>query len=87
MYTQRWDSLTAVGANMVIQQMLNACIAEYRAGHCFDNATEENIVEQFDGLAQTLFDLEQHYNEQSVTLKILDIFITVQVIFLKEESA
>lgn len=84
---QRLDNLTAEGISVIIQQMLANCVAEYRAGNCPDpNATEESIFDDFDELMQTLFKLEQSHNEQSMTFKILDTFITVQVIFAEEST-
>lgn len=87
MSVERWDNLSAQETSVLIQQMLNNCIADYRAGYCLDpDATEESIVDNFNELTQTLFDLEQSHDEQSVTFKILHGFITVQVIYPKEES-
>lgn len=85
MNAQRWDSLSAQKANVLVQQMLTNCIAEYRICRCVGlDVTEESIVDSFNELTQTLADLEQNHNEQSVTFKIFHTFVTVQVIFGEE---
>lgn len=50
------------------------------------NLTEENITEQFNALVGAVNILEQKHDSRSLTFKILKAYITVQVIFPKEES-
>lgn len=87
MNVQRWDSLSAQEASDLIQQMFANCIAEYQAGRCVGlDVTEESLFNSFDELLQTLLDLEQNHNGQSMTFHIFHTFITVQVIFAEEST-
>lgn len=52
----------------------------------FPVVTEFDIVRMFSKITETLSVLEQEHNPNSVTLKILNSYVTVQVIFPKEES-
>lgn len=52
----------------------------------FPDVNEFDIVRMFGAITEVLGIAEQEHNPNSVTLKILNAYVTVQVIFPKEES-
>lgn len=52
----------------------------------FPDVTEFDIARMFGAITETLSVLEQEHNSNAVTLKILNAYVTVQVIFSEEET-
>lgn len=52
----------------------------------FPDVNEFDIARMFSKITETLSVLEQEHNSNSVTLKILNAYVAVQVIFPKEET-
>lgn len=80
--------------NMDIHE-LNRWIRETMTGYIndinnhpdlFPDVNEFDIVRMFGAITETLSVLEQEGNSNSVTLKFLNAYVTVQVIFPEEES-
>ena len=52
----------------------------------FPDVTEFDIARMFGAITETLSVLEQEHNSNPITLKILNAYVTVQVIFSEEET-
>lgn len=73
--------------NCWIREMMTECNIDINNNpDLFPDVNEFDIVRMFGAIAETLSALEQDHNSNSVTLKILNAYVTVQVIFPKEES-
>ena len=84
---QRYDNMDIHELNRWIRGMLVECNIDI-SNHpdLFPDVNEFDVVEMFGKITETLSALEQEGNSNSVTLKILNAYVTVQVIFPKEES-
>ena len=84
---QRYDNMDIHELNRWVRGMLAECNIDI-SNHpdLFPDVNEFDVVEMFGKITETLSALEQEHNSNSVTLKILNAYVTVQVIFPKEES-
>lgn len=84
---QRYDNMDIHELNCWIRAMMTDCNIDIN-NHpdLFPDVNELDIVRIFSAIVETLSVLEQEGNSNSVTLKILNAYVTVQVIFPKEES-
>ena len=84
---QRYDNMDRYELNCWIREMMTECNIDIN-NHpdLFPDVNEFDIVRMFGAITETLSALEQEHNSNSVTLKILNTYVTVQVIFPKEES-
>jgi hypothetical protein len=84
---RRYANMDIHELNHWIQAMMTDCNI-YINNHpdLFPDVNEFDIVRMFSKITETLSVLEQEHNPNSVTLKILNSYVTVQVIFPKEES-
>ena len=84
---QRYNIMDVYELNCWIREMMTECNIDIN-NHpdLFPDVNEFDIVRMFGAIAETLSALEQDRNSNSVTLKILNAYVTVQVIFPKEES-
>ncbi len=72
----RWIRVMKADCNMDINNYPNL----------FPEVNELDIARMFDKITETLSVLEQEHNSNSVTLRILNAYVTVQVIFPEGES-
>ena len=72
----RWIRVMMADCNMDINNYPNL----------FPDVNELDIARMFDKITETLSVLEQEHNSNSVTLRILNAYVAVQVIFPEEES-
>lgn len=87
LFIKRYDGMTAEEASEWIQRWLAGSIAQYREGIIpFAISKEQDIVDEFYKIIETINDLEEHHVVESTTLKVLDSYVTVQVIFPEGES-
>lgn len=84
---QRYDNMDSHELNRWIREMMTECNIDIN-NHpdLFSDVNEFDIVRMFSAITETLSVLEQEHNSNSVTLKILNAYVTVQVIFPKEGS-
>lgn len=84
---QRYDNMDIHELNRWVRGMLTECNIDI-SNHpdLFPDVNEFDVVEMFGKITETLSVLEQEGNSNSVTLKILNAYVTVQVIFPEEES-
>ena len=80
---QRYDNMDIHELNRWIRAMMTDCNIDIN-NHpdLFSDVNEFDIARMFGALSV----LEQEHNSNTVTLKILNAYVTVQVIFPKEES-
>lgn len=79
--------MTAEEATEWIQRWLAGSIAQYREGIIpFAISKEQDIVHEFYKIVEIINDLEERHVVESATLKVLDSYVTVQVIFPDEEA-
>ena len=73
--------------NRWIREMMTDCNIDIN-NHpdLFPDVNEFDIARMFGAITETLSVLEQEHNSNTVTLKILNAYVTVQVIFPEEES-
>lgn len=73
--------------NRWIQAMMTDCNIDIN-NHpdLFPDVNEFDIARMFSKITEALSVLEQEHNSNTVTLKILNAYVTVQVIFPKEET-
>lgn len=87
LFIKRYDGMTAEEASEWIQRWLAGSIAQYREGIIpFAISKEQDIVDEFYKIIEIINDLEKRRVVESITLKVLDSYVTVQVIFSEEES-
>lgn len=87
LFIKRYDGMTAEEATEWIQRWLAGSIAQYREGIIpFAISKEQDIVHEFYKIVETINDLEERHVVESTTLKVLDSYVTVQVIFPDEEA-
>lgn len=87
LFIKRYDGMTAEEATEWIQRWVAVSIAQYREGIIsFAISKEQDIVHEFYKIVETINNLEEHHVVESTTLKVLDSYVTVQVIFPEEES-
>ena len=73
--------------NRWIREMMTDCVIDIdNHPDLFPDVNEFDIVRMFSKITETLSVLEQEHNPNSVTLKILNAYVTVQVIFPEGES-
>lgn len=73
--------------NCWIREMMTECNIDINNNpDLFPDVNEFDIVRMFGAIAETIETLEKEHNSNSVTLKILNAYVTVQVVFPKEES-
>lgn len=84
---QRYDNMDSHELNRWIREMMTECNIDIN-NHpdLFPDVNEFDIARMFGAITEMLSVLEQERNSNSVTLKILNAYVTVQVIFPKEES-
>ena len=84
---QRYDNMDSHELNRWIREMMTECNIDIN-NHpdLFPEVNEFDIVRMFGAITETLSVLEQERNSNSMTLKILNAYVTVQVIFPEEES-
>lgn len=84
---QRYDNMDSHELNRWIREMMIECNIDIN-NHpdLFPDVNEFDIARMFGAITEMLSVLEQERNSNSVTLKILNAYVTVQVIFPKEES-
>lgn len=83
----QFTNMTADAVNQWIQKLMNECIFVLKTENNLGfEATEEEIMESFNRLVEIINETEQAHNPNSVTCKIFNYYVTVQVIFPKEES-
>ena len=84
---RRYENMDIHELNRWIRMMMTDCNIDINNHpNLFPDVTEFDIVRMFGAITETLSVLEQEHNPNSVTLKILNSYVTVQVIFPKEES-
>lgn len=87
LFIKRYDGMTAEEATEWIQRWLAGSIAQYREGIIpFAISKEQDIVHEFYKIVETINDLEERHVVESTTLKVLDSYVTVQVIFPEDEA-
>lgn len=81
---QRYDNMDIHELNRWIREMMTECNIDIN-NHpdLFPDVNEFDIVRMFSAITETLSVLEQEHNSNTVTLKILNAYVTVQVIFSK----
>mgnify|MGYP006956044738 CR=1 FL=1 len=87
MLVQQFNDMTADELDQWILHWMLQSVADYRRGcnsAVYDN--EQDIIEEFHELAQTIEELEQCHNIKSKTIGLLDGFVTVQVIYGDEST-
>lgn len=84
---QRYENMDIHELNCWIREMMTECNIDIN-NHpdLFPDVNEFDIARMFGAITETLSVLEQEHNSNSVTLKILNAYVTVQVVFPKEES-
>ena len=84
---RRYENMDIHELNRWIRIMMTDCNIDIN-NHpdLFPDVTEFDIVRMFSAITETLSVLEQEHNSNTVTLKILNAYVTVQVIFSEEES-
>lgn len=84
---QRYDNMDIHELNRWIRAMMTDCNIDIN-NHpdLFPDVNEFDIVRMFGAITETLSVLEQEHNPNTMTLKILNAYVTVQVIFSEEES-
>lgn len=83
---QRYDNMDIHELNRWIRAMMTDCNIDIN-NHpdLFPDVNEFDIARMFGKITEALSVLEQEYNSNTVTLKILNAYVTVQVVFPKEE--
>lgn len=84
---QRYNNMDSHELNCWIREMMTECNIDINNyPDLFPEVNEFDIVRMFSAITETLSVLEQEHNSNSVTLKILNAYVTIQVIFPEEES-
>lgn len=84
---RRYENMDIHELNRWIRMMMTDCNIDINNHpNLFPDVTEFDIVRMFGAITETLSVLEQEHNSNTVTLKILNAYVTVQVIFSEEES-
>ena len=84
---RRYENMDIHELNRWIRMMMTDCNIDINNHpNLFPDVTEFDIVRMFGAITETLSVLEQEHNPNTVTLKILNSYVTVQVIFPEEES-
>lgn len=84
---QRYDNMDIHELNRWIRAMMTDCnIDVNNHPDLFPDVNEFDIVRMFGAITEVLAIAEQEHNSNPVTLKILNAYVTVQVIFPKEKS-
>lgn len=84
---RRYANMDIHELNRWIRAMMTDCNIDIN-NHpdLFPDVNEFDIARMFGAITETLSVLEQEHNSNTVTLKILNAYVTVQVIFPEEES-
>ncbi len=84
---RRYENMDIHELNRWIQEMMTDCNIDIN-NHpdLFPDVTEFDIARMFGAITETLSVLEQEHNSNSVTLRFLNAYVAVQVIFSEEES-
>lgn len=84
---QRYANMDIHELNRWIRAMMTDCnIDIHNHPDLFPDVTEFNIARMFGAITEVIGIAEQEHNPNSVTLKILNAYVTVQVIFPEGES-
>lgn len=84
---QRYDNMDIHELNRWIRAMMTDCNIDIN-NHpdLFPDVNEFDIARMFGAITEVLGIAEQEHNPNSVTLKILNAYVTVQVIFPEDEA-
>nr|DAT93720.1 MAG TPA: hypothetical protein [Caudoviricetes sp.] len=84
---RRYENMDIHELNRWIRIMMTDCNIDIN-NHpdLFPDVTEFDIARMFGAITETLSVLEQEHNSNSVTLRILNAYVAVQVIFPEGES-
>lgn len=84
---QRFESMTADEVKLWVWQTATECKAVLNWGEYPDpNVTEEEITRQFNEVISAVDAFEKSHETKSMTFKIMNGYVTVQVIYPKEKS-
>lgn len=86
MLVQQFNDMTADELDQWILHWTLQSVADYRRGHNVAYDNEQDIIEEFHELAQTIEELEECHDIKSKTIGLLGGYVTVQVIFPEDES-
>lgn len=84
--TRRYPNMDVHELNRWIREMMMGCnIAINNHPDLFPDVNELDIARMFGEITETLSALEKEHSSESATLKILNTYVTVQVIYPQEE--